>query len=148
MKIGFSTRQWNQSMIAFAHSFVPWCVIYFGPLEVREEQQECEWVEGPVGAARLNQSAERIAHVISAHWTHRLFNWLHTACLLIAAGIETRFLRLRYADPLLRDIWILSPSTSFTKTAGLLSVSCTGANDTSCEYFLTATGIKYLTSSP
>ncbi len=122
------------------------------PRKVREQKQECVCVcvcvEGLEGAARLSQSAESIAHVISAHWTHRLFNWLQTACLLIAAGIQTRFLRLRYADPLVRAIWILNSSTSSTKTAGLLSVIWTRANDTICEYFLTATEINQLISSP
>jgi len=81
----------------------------------RGEARMC--VEGLVGAPRLSQSAQSTSHVISAHWTHWLFNWLHSACLHIAAGIQTRFLRLHYADPLLCAIWILNSSTSSTKTA-------------------------------
>ncbi len=85
-------------------------------------ERECVWVceeglEGP----RVWANQRRVSLMSFQRTEHRLFNWLQTACLLIAAGIQTRVLCLRYADPLARDIWILNSSTSSTKTAGLLS---------------------------
>ncbi len=102
------------------------------PRKVREQKQECECVcvcvcvracvcvrrdwRGP----RVWANQRRVSLMSFQRTEHRLFNWLQTACLLIAAGIQTRVLCLRYADPLARDIWILNSSTSSTKTAGLL----------------------------